>query len=141
MKFKGLIFFSFLLLSFYGFSQNSNHKSWVFKFDNNINDQITQDELNKISSAFGSEKFQDIISNQALKKYYLNILRNRVSIHEKKYYSQENLKKLSSVGPNFTTIEKFNPLLYDFPFFSKESHVYRIDGTDFLIVINPQKIK
>ena len=141
MKIKHFIFFLFLLFSSYSFSQNSKHKSWVFKFDNNINDEISQDELNKISLAFGTEKFQDIISNQALKKYYLNILRNRVSVHEKKYYSQENIKKLSSFGPNFTTIEKFNPLLYDFPFFSKESHVYRIDGTDFLIVINPQKIK
>ena len=61
------------------------------------------------------------------------------------HYLDENIPKLSTVGPNLDVniinSEKFNPLLYDFPFFSKKSHYYRVGQTDFLVVINPQELE
>jgi len=85
------------------------------------------------------------MSEKALEKFYKNILRNRVKIYTKKYYSEENFPKLSSKGPslnvNAINSEKFNPLLYDFPFYSKEPHYYRVSQTDFLVVINPQELE
>ena len=57
----------------------------------------------------------------------------------------ENIPKLSSKGPklneNVINSEKFNPLLYDFPFYSKKSHYYRVSQTDFLVVVNPQELE
>ena len=139
-----ILFLMFILFYFDAYSQASNN-SWIFKFEKNIEKPFTQSEVNKIVDAYGTEKFQTIISEKALDKFYKNILRNRVKIHTKKYYPNENIPKLSSKGPkldqNRINLEKFNPLLYDFPFFSKNSHYYRVDQTDFLVIINPQELE
>ncbi len=135
----------FLSINLAVYSQSNKTESWVFEFENNVDTPFTQLEIDKIKDAFGAEKLQSIISVNALEKYYKNILRNRVKIYVKKYYSDENFPKLSSIGPkpdnNINDTEKFNPLLYDFPFFSKKTHYYRVDKTDFLVFINPQELK
>lgn len=146
MKLKSLLFPLFLIsIVLIGYSQSGKNETWTFGFKKNIDLPLTQSEIDKIIFAYGSEKLQSIISVNALKKYYKNILRNRVKIYVKKYYFDENIPKLSSVGPNLDVniinSEKFNPLLYDFPFFSKKPHYYRVGQTDFLVVINPQELE
>ena len=146
MKLKSLLFPLFLIsIVLIGYSQSGKNETWTFGFKKNIDLPLTQSDIDKIIFAYGSEKLQSIISVNALKKYYKNILRNRVKIYVKKYYFDENIPKLSSVGPNLDVniinSEKFNPLLYDFPFFSKKPHYYRVGQTDFLVVINPQELE
>ena len=146
MKLKSLLFPLFLIsIVLIGYSQSGKNETWTFGFKKNIDLPLTQSEIDKIIFAYGSEKLQSIISVNALKKYYKNILRNRVKIYVKKYYFDENIPKLSSIGPNLDiniiNSKKFNPLLYDFPFFSKKSHYYRVGQTDYLVVINPQELE
>ena len=146
MKLKSLLFPLFLIsIVLIGYSQSGKNETWTFGFKKNIDLPLTQSEIDKIIFAYGSEKLQSIISVNALKKYYKNILRNRVKIYVKKYYFDENIPKLSSIGPNLDiniiNSKKFNPLLYDFPFFSKKPHYYRVGQTDFLVVINPQELE
>ena len=145
MAFNRILFLIFILFYFDAYSQISNNNSWIFKFEKNIEKQFSQSEIDKIVNAYGAEKLQTIISEKALEKFYKNILRNRVKIYTKKYYPDENIPKLSSKGPklneNMINSEKFNPLLYDFPFYSKKSHYYRVSQTDFLVVVNPQELE
>ena len=35
----------------------------------------------------------------------------------------------------------FNPLLYNFNFFLKTKQIYRVDNTNYLIVIKPRELK
>ncbi len=145
MRIHRILFLIFILFYFDAHSQRSNNNSWIFKFEKNIDLPFTQVEIDMIINAYGSEKLQRITSEKVLEKFYKNILRNRVNIRKKKYYPDENIPKLSSKGPklnqNKINLEKFNPLLYDFPFFSKNSHYYRVDQTDFLVIINPQELE
>ena len=66
-------------------------------------------------------------------------------ILQKKYYANEEIKKLSLLkkinsAPIFD-LNDFNPLLYDFDFESKKNQIYRVDNTDYLINILPRKYK
>ncbi len=145
MTIHRILFLIVVLFYSDAFSQTSNSNSWIFKFEKNIEKPFTQLEIDKIVNAYGAEKLQTIVSEKALDKFYKNILRNRVKIYTKKYYSEENFPKLSSKGPslneNDINSEKFNPLLYDFPFYSKKPHYYRVNQTDFLVVVNPQELE
>ena len=140
-----ILFLTVVLFYFDAYSQTSNNNSWIFKFEKNIEKPFTQFEMDKIIDAYGAKKLQTIISEKALENFYKNILRNRVKIYTKKYYPEENFPKISSIGPslneNDINTEKFNPLLYDFPFYSKKPHYYRVSQTDFLVVINPQELE
>ena len=145
MSIHRILILIFILFYFDAHSQTSNNNSWIFKFEKNIDEPFTKSETDKIIRAYGAEKFQAIISEKALEKFYKNILRNRVKIRLKKYYPNENLPKLSSIGPMLDeknlSSDKFNPLKYNFPFYSKKSHYYRVNQTDFLVVINPQELE
>ena len=145
MRSTGILFSLFFLFCLTANSQTTKHEPWIFKFEKNISDPFTQSEKNKISSALGDKKLENILSNTALSKFYKNILRNRISIAEKKYYAEENVTLLSEIslsgGKNFNDIDSFNPLLYNFPFTSQKFHYYRIDGTNLIVSLNPQKLK
>jgi len=138
--------FAFILIVFsFGFSQDNFKKSWVFDFPENLNSEITEIESNNLFEAFGEDGYNRILKNNALKKYYLNILRNRVFIAIKKYNPNENILKLASVNNKLKTNvfnkNKFNPLMYDFNFNAKTFIMYRVGKTDQLVVINPQRKK
>ena len=111
----------------------------------NVDYPFTSQELSFIENAFDDETLKRINKIKPLEKYVKDILRNRVQILNKKYQTNENLPKLSSVS-TFTTIKKFNtnnfnPLLYNFDFDSQKSQIYRVDGTDLVINIIPKENK
>ena len=103
----------------------------------------TKTNLSFIENAFDDETLKRIDKIKPLEKYVKDILRNRVQILNKKYQTNENLPKLSSVS-TFIIIKKFNtnnfnPLLYNFDFDSQKSQIYRVDGTDLIINIIPKE--
>ena len=113
--------------------------------EKNVDYPLTSQELSFIENAFDDETLKRINKIKPLKKYVKEILRNRVQILNKKYQTNENLPKLSSVS-TITTIKKFNtnnfnPLLYNFDFDSQKSQIYRVDGTDLVINIIPKENK
>ena len=102
-------------------------------------------EIKYILEAYGESTYKRIININPLLLNIKDILRNRVEILKKKYYKNEEIKKLSLVkktnsNPIFD-INDFNPLLYDFDFESKKNQIYRVDNTDYLINILPRKYK
>ena len=145
MRFKGILFLLFFLFCITAFGQTTKHNPWIFKFDQNIEEPFSQSEKDKIQSAFGLKKLQSILSNKAISKYYKNILRNRISIHNKQYHPNEKLNPLSEISTkssqNFNGVDSFNPFLYNFPFSSTNPHYYRIDGTDLIVILKPQNLK
>ena len=129
----------------FAFSQPDMINSLNTNSEKNIDYPLTSQELSFIENAFDDETLKRINKIKPLEKYVKDILRNRVQILNKKYQTNENLPKLSSVS-TFTTIKKFNtnnfnPLLYNFDFDSQKSQIYRVDGTDLVINIIPKEKK
>ena len=136
-----VLFFS----SSFAFSQSYTINSLNTNSEKNVDYPLTSQELSFIENAFDDETLKRINKIKPLEKYVKDILRNRVQILNKKYQTNENLPKLSSVS-TITTIKKFNtnnfnPLLYNFDFDSQKSQIYRVDGTDLVINIIPKENK
>ena len=142
----GLKHITLLVLFFscsFAFSQSDMINSSDTNPEINVDYPFTSQELSFIENAFDDETLKRINKIKPLEKYVKVILRNRVQILSKKYQTNENLPKLSSVS-TFTTIKKFNtnnfnPLLYNFDFDSQKSQIYRVDGTDLIINIIPKE--
>ena len=136
-----LLFFSCSFL----FSQSDKIDSWSYNSNKNLDYPFTKQELSFIDNAFDNETLKRINKIKALEKYVKDILRNRVQILNKKYHTNENLPKLSSVSSAATTKifnkNSFNPLLYNFDFDSQISQIYRVDGTDYIINVIPKNIQ
>ena len=144
----GLKHIKLLVLFFscsFAFSQSDMINLLNTNSEKNVDYHLTNQELSFIENAFDDETLKRINKIKPLQKYVKGILRNRVQILNKKYQTNENLPKLSSVS-TITTIKKFNtdnfiPLLYNFDFDSQKSQIYRVDGTDLVINIIPKKNK
>ena len=129
----------------FAFSQSDTINSSYTNPEINVDYPFTIQELSFIENAFDDETLKRINKIKPLEKYVKDILRNRVQLLNKKYQTNENLPKLSSVS-TITTIKKFNtnnfnPLLYNFDFDSQKSQIYRVDGTDLVINIIPKENK
>lgn len=136
-----LLFFSCSFL----FSQSDKIDSWSYNSNKNLEYPFNNQELSFIDNAFDDETLKRINKIKALEKYVKDILRNRVQILNKKYHTNENLPKLSSVSSAAITKifnkNSFNPLLYNFDFDSQISQIYRVDGTDYIINVIPKNIQ
>lgn len=114
------------------------------------NAQKINDNINEV---YGSSAQQLVFNDVNRLNFLTNLLEKRIKIQESKYESSDKFQKLSSVpllnrynpklerdlqfDPN-----NFNPLKYALNFYSaKETVVYRIDNTDYIIVIYPQTSK
>ena len=152
---KTIFFFSILVFSSFGaLTAQNNIKTqtdWITHYPDNINLPFTNSELAKLKMAYGDELENQILDRLVRVKDIKDILRNRVIIY------QENIKGLSKIPllsqvPIFNIYNNkfsrpvfngndFNPLLYNFNFFSKTKQIYRVDNTNFLIVIKPRELK
>lgn len=150
---KSLVILSVLLLfSGYFTLAQTNKKSIHSKhvvYADNINDPLSASELKMIQEVYGAQSEELILNNSQRLKDVKNILRHRVEIVEVPNKDLSSFKKLSSI-PLYKeynsalmrdmTINRrtFNPLKYQFPFFSKESLTVRVDNTPYLIHIKSQ---
>ena len=144
----GLKHIKLLVLFFscsFAFSQSDVIISLNTNSEKNVDYPLTNQELSFIQNAFDDETLKRIKKINPLEKYIKDILRNRVQILNKKYQTNENLPKLSSVSSEATTKifnkNSFNPLLYNFDFDSQISQIYRVDGTDYIINVIPKNIQ
>lgn len=116
-----------------------------------INNSQAQQSNTKIQEVYG-DKYQEISANDPERiKLLVDLLENRIKIVEVSSVGEDKYPKLSSVpllnkyNPNLTRdvafdANTFNPLKYNLNFFSTKTEVYRIDNTDYLLVIQPQTI-
>lgn len=116
----------------------------------NVDEPLNSKELSQIIEVYGDKAEEDILSRPQRLKDVKNILRNRVEITQHPGKDLSVYKKLSQV-PLFTayisnlkrdsfSVAEFNPLKYQFNFYSKNSFItyYWVDNTNYLIAIKPQ---
>jgi hypothetical protein len=118
----------------------------------NLNTVIGQQVNSKIQEVYG-DKTQEIAQNDPERIKVLNdLLDNRIKIIESPIVGEDKYTKLSSVpllnkyNANLKrdlTFDpaNFNPLKYSMNFFTSEVQIYRVDNTDYLIVIQQQGSK
>jgi len=152
---KIIFFFSIVIFSNIGalIAQNDfkKHNEWVTHYPSNVDLPFSKSELKKLEEAYGQNLNDQILDRPIRVKDIKDILRNRVNIY------QENIKDLSTIPllSNIPTFDiynhklnrpvfnrnNFNPLLYNFNFFLKTKQIYRVDNTNFLVVIKPRELK
>jgi len=152
---KIIFFFSIVIFSNIGvvIAQNDSNsqQTWITQYPSNVELPLSHDERIKLDNAYGSELKNQILDRPIRVKDIKDILRNRIDIY------QENIKDVSTIPllsnvPIFNIYNhklnrpvfnrnNFNPLLYNFNFFSKTKQIYRVDNTNYLIVIKPRELK
>jgi hypothetical protein len=149
MKKKSLLFLSlFLSVSgFYVYAQNHKDlKTPVVTFNNNVKLPLSADEKKLIKEVY-QEEYYLITENPERLRFVKNILRNRLEIKVLNNFPKE-VELLSEV-PLFNKYnarlkrkrfdkDNFNPLSYNFDFYSKTTQIYKVDNSDYYIIIKSQ---
>ena len=124
---KAIIFFSIVILLFNQsvVSQKIDRQKWIVDFPENVNTPLTSKENMMIEQAFGTEVRDKILSNKSRLKDIKDILRNRVEVFNAKEKDISPIMALSkiplndfSILPNPFDPNNFNPLLYEFDFYT-----------------------
>ena len=152
---KIIFFFSIVIFSNIGvvIAQNDSNsqQNWITQYPSNVELPLSHDERIKLDNAYGSELKNQILERPVRLKDIKDILRNRVFIYKENIKNLSKTPLLSNVPvfdiynhklkrPVFKRND-FNPLLYNFNFFSKTKQIYRVDNTNYLIVIKPRELK
>ena len=134
------------------FSQNNQKQKPLqhVVYNDNVDAPLTAKELQQITEVYGEHAEEDILSKPQRLKDVKHILRNRVEIIEHPGKDLSSFENLSTV-PLFNHYNKglsrdasynastFNPLKYQFNFYSREgSKTYRFDNSQFLVIIKSQ---
>ena len=119
--------------------------NWVVDHPKNIQLPFTNLEIQKIEYVYGDQLKKYVLDKPSRVKDIKHILRNRVVIRNEDVKDISNYPLLSTVSifdvfnnsikfPLFNK-DNFNPLIYNFNFNSKTRLIYRVDNTNYLIVI------
>ena len=144
---KPNFFILIFVFSFYltAFSQEKKINSWITEYPKNTVLPLTNLEIKKIEAAFEDELYLNrIYSSKSLITDIKDILRNRVSIELENIKDISHLPLLSSLNFKVKTkfdLRNFNPLLYDFDFQSKTQKMFRVDDTNYVIIVKPKSLK
>ncbi|MES2516206.1 MAG: GTP cyclohydrolase [Bacteroidota bacterium] len=106
----------------------------------------------KIQEVYGNKTQELVINDPDRSAFLTDLIENRIKIIELALSPNEKYAKLSDVAllNKYNTsltrdiafdANTFNALKYDFIVSSKTPVVYRVDNTDYLIVIQPQTLK
>ena len=122
----------------------------LVKYNSNVNNPLSSSEMTMLREVYGDALEKDILSKPQRLKDIKNILRNRVEIVEISNPSNQKKCTLLSEVPLFDVYVKtlkrdtffnkstFNPLKYYFKFYSRGTHLYRVDNTNYFIIIKSQ---
>ena len=145
------IFFIFLSLSCFGQKINSNRSiPQVIVFNDNTKAPFSSDELKKLEQVYGDALATEIIDRPNRVLFAKEILRNRVFVKEVSNPKAHKPCPLLSEVPLFDAFvsnltrdkffnpKTFNPLKYNFPFYRRGNQLFRVDQTDYFILIKPQ---
>ena len=136
---------SFLVL---GQQSIQKHSLPLAKYNDNVKMPLTPIERAQIIEAYGAYADEYVFSNPHRLKSIKHTLRNRVVI--KLITDNKNKKvctKLSEVSVFSDSVPEtfeafnpnnFNPLKYDFNFYSRATGMYQVDNTNYYIIIKSQ---
>ena len=143
-----LILVCTLLVSTSLFSQTRKQKS--VSYNSNVNAPLTSSELAMITEVYGSTANENILDKPQRLKDIKNNIRNRVEIKNIPNPSDQKPCPFLSEVPlmdyyvlglqrdiNFNP-QNFNPLKYLFNYNSYGTHMYRVDNTNYFVIIKSQ---
>ncbi|MDB9954678.1 hypothetical protein OAD49_03855 [Flavobacteriaceae bacterium] len=149
----------FLYILFIGFfsyncnSQNSNRLYLpleVIQYDSNVSSPFSTAELVQLNEVYGASLDKEILSRPNRVLAIKNLLRNRIVIENRSNPKDQKqctlLSEVSLFDAFVSTLQRdsvfspqeFNPLKYAFSLYSRGEHMYRVDGTDYFIIIKSQ---
>lgn len=119
----------------------------------NISNASAQQVNSKIQEVYGDQT-QTLVINDAERLVFLtDLIENRIKVIESPIVNGSDKHTKLSTAALFNKYNSsltrdltcnpitFNALKYDLKFSSKNTEVYRIDNTDYLIIIQPQTTK
>lgn len=131
-------------------AQNKKEKALTqVKFNENTNAPLTTMEMSILTEAYGESLEALVLSKSQRLKDLKHLLRNRIQIVDAKNKEVSHFPLMSS-QPTFKYYKKsfsknilyqglnFNPLQFNLNFYSKEATTYRIDNTNYILIIKPQ---
>ena len=134
-------------------SQNTNRSYAslkVVKYDVNVNTPFSANEMLQLQEVYGASLEKEILSRPNRVLSMKNLLRNRIVIEKRPNLRDQKECTLLSEVPLFDAFvstlqrdsvfnpQEFNPLKYTFSFYSRGEHMYRVDGTNYFILIKFQ---
>ena len=144
------IAFFALIFSVNAQSNNQSQPLPVIQYKANVDSPLTSIERRQLEEVYGNKLNSYILSKPQRLKAIKNILRNRIEIVEfSDPRDQKESQLLSEVSLfNYYVPElkrdlvfnknTFNPLKYNFSFYSRGASMYRVDNTNYFILIKPQ---
>jgi hypothetical protein len=148
-----------LLFGFVMFAQNGiaqtqkNQNTQLVKFGKNVDAPLTAQELSMIKEVYQDKLDAYVLSKPQKVKNLKHLLRNRIVIKEitnlkddDKYTLLSEVELFDIYNPSLKrdvafNKSTFNPLKYNLEFYRMGSIIYKIDGTNFFIIIKPQTYK
>ena len=119
--------------------------NWVIEHPKNIELPFTNLEIQKLEYVYGDKLKKYVLDKPSIVNDIKHIFRNRIFIGRKSLTPRVKYPLLSSVNlfniynknlirPPFDK-ETFNPFIYNFNFGSKSELIYRVDNSDYIIII------
>lgn len=147
-----LFFVICVIASTYGFSQTNKIRQQslpLVTYNSNVNAPLTAKELSQINEVYGDKTQEDVLNHPQRVKDIKNILRNRVVIKLDESGTMKSCPLLSEVSlfnlyvPDLTRDKsfnprEFNPLKYNFNFYGLGALMYKVDNTNYYIIIKSQ---
>jgi len=156
MKTHFLYILFIVLFSYNCTSQNTNRRYLpltVVQYEDNVNTPFSANEMFQMTEVYGSSLEKEILSRPNRVLSMKNLLRNRLVIENRPDPKDQKKCPLLSEVTLFDAFvstltrdsvfnpQKFNPLKYSFPFYARGEYMYRVDGTDYFILVKSQHSK
>ena len=149
---KILYIFYFFIFNFItqdtirNYESDSNNSSWKVEYSENCYIPFSDVELTMLEEVYADNLNKYVLDKPNISLDIKDIIRNRVKIYKEDIKDLSNYTLLSSVGlfnifnnkkhPPIFNKNNFNPLIYNFEFGSRSKKIYRVDNTNYLIIIN-----
>lgn len=124
----------------------------LVKYKDNVKTPLTMKERSMLEEVYADKLERYVLSRPSRLKDLKHLLRNRIEIklmpdlveYTQKYKTLSEAGLFNSYNKNlkFDTsfnAETFNPLKYNMEFYGRGSRIYRIDNTNYFIIIKSQQ--
>lgn len=150
---QGILTILLTTLSYSGFAQYivKPRAVKVVTYNDNVNQPLTSQEMSFLVEAYGDKLEEYILNRPQRLRDVKDIIRNRVKIELASRNEKSAYMPLLSTVPLFTNYNsalerdvnfdkiRFNPLKYQFHFHGFGTSMYRIDNTDYIVIVKPQQ--
>ncbi len=147
LLFIGILFLFGITETAHAQSISNDSGSKTIVFNSNVNLPLSGIEKRMLSEVYDETLKNNILDNPPRLKSIKNIIRNRVKILNMPNYPKDYTllsqvplfdKYNASMKREVFDKSTFNPLKYNFDFYANSTQVFRVDKTDYYIVLKSQ---